>query len=251
MRESNGNTDVVAPSSAPMLPIVPLPVALMDSAPGPKYSMILLVPPFTVRRVQREVMTSFGAVQPASLPVRCTPTSLGWSTSHGRPAITSPQSAPPTPIASIPSPAPFGVCEAAREGVVLEDDLVDDPRARPPEADAVLLRHRAEEVVHLLVLPDRAPQVVGGARLGADQVVAVHGRGHRHARAPRLHELQQGHLRRRVLHRDPVHGEAQDRPAALPRLALEVPAVGDQDLLGPRQPPAPPPPPPPHPPPPP
>ena len=53
MRASNGKTDVVAPSSAPMLQIVALPVALIDSAPGPKYSMILLVPPFTVSSVQR------------------------------------------------------------------------------------------------------------------------------------------------------------------------------------------------------
>ena len=53
MRPSNGNTDVVAPSSAPMLQIVPLPVALIDSAPGPRYSTILLVPPLTVRSVQR------------------------------------------------------------------------------------------------------------------------------------------------------------------------------------------------------
>ena len=96
-----------------MLQIVPFPVALIDSAPGPKYSMILLVPPLTVRRVQRKVMMSFGAVQPPSLPVRCTPISLGWSTSQGSPAITSPQSAPPTPIASIPRPPPLGVWESA------------------------------------------------------------------------------------------------------------------------------------------
>ena len=53
MWSSKWNSEVVAPSSAPMLQMVPLPVALMDSAPGPKYSMILLVPPFTVRRPQR------------------------------------------------------------------------------------------------------------------------------------------------------------------------------------------------------
>src|SRR5437016_9641760 len=100
MRESKGKTDVVAPSSAPMLQIVPLPVALMDSAPGPKYSMILLVPPLTVRSVQRYVMMSFGDVHPWSLPVRWTPISFGWRTSHGSPAITSPQSAPPTPMRS-------------------------------------------------------------------------------------------------------------------------------------------------------
>ncbi len=45
--------DVVAPSSAPMLQMVALPVALMDSAPGPKYSTTLLVPPLTVSSVHR------------------------------------------------------------------------------------------------------------------------------------------------------------------------------------------------------
>ena len=44
---SQGKTDVVAPSSAPILVMVALPVALMVLAPGPKYSMIAPVPPFT------------------------------------------------------------------------------------------------------------------------------------------------------------------------------------------------------------
>ena len=43
MRSSNGNTDVVAPSSAPMLAMVALPVALKVALPGPKYSRMALV----------------------------------------------------------------------------------------------------------------------------------------------------------------------------------------------------------------
>ena len=57
-------------------------------------------------------MTSFGEAQPLNFPVSRTPISFGCSTSQGRPAITSPASAPPTPIASMPSPPPFGVCES-------------------------------------------------------------------------------------------------------------------------------------------
>ncbi|MNC96645.1 hypothetical protein D3C83_140710 [compost metagenome] len=49
MFSSYGNSDVVAPISAPMLQTVALPVAVMLSAPGPKYSMMAPVPPFTVR----------------------------------------------------------------------------------------------------------------------------------------------------------------------------------------------------------
>src|SRR6266550_2854218 len=163
MRESNGNTEVVAPSSAPMLQIVPFPVALIDSAPGPKYSMILLVPPLTVRRVQRKVMMSFGAAHAdREHPEAAAVGRVGVGADH----------------------------EPAGEGVVLEDDLVDDPGARLPEADPVFPRGRAEEVVDLLVLADRASQVVRAAALGTDQMVAVERGGDRHALAPRMHELQ-------------------------------------------------------------
>ena len=48
MRSSEGNIEVVAPSSAPMLVMVALPVALMVRAPGPMYSTMALVPPDTV-----------------------------------------------------------------------------------------------------------------------------------------------------------------------------------------------------------
>ena len=60
-----GKIDVVAPSSAPMFVIVPLPVQLMDAAPGPKYSMIRFVPPSTVR-IQRASGSRLGALNPLS-----------------------------------------------------------------------------------------------------------------------------------------------------------------------------------------
>ena len=61
---SYGKSDVVAPISAPMLQIVPLPVAEIESAPGPRYSMIAPVPPSTVRMRATSRMTSFGLDQP-------------------------------------------------------------------------------------------------------------------------------------------------------------------------------------------
>ena len=64
---SYGNSEQVAPISAPMLQIVALPVAEIDSAPGPKYSTIAPVPPFTVRMPATLRMTSLAAVQPAEL----------------------------------------------------------------------------------------------------------------------------------------------------------------------------------------
>ena len=95
-----------------MLQIVALPVALIVRAPGPMYSMIELVPPDTVSWPATHRMTSLGAVQPLSLPVRYTAMRRGWRSSHGSPAIVSTASAPPTPTAHAPAPPAFGVCES-------------------------------------------------------------------------------------------------------------------------------------------
>src|SRR5258708_38575033 len=95
-----------------MLQIVPLPVADKDSAPSPKYSTIAPVPPFTVNIPATLRITSLADVQPDNFPVSLTPISFGNLSSHGKPAITSQASAPPTPIAIIPNPPAFGVCES-------------------------------------------------------------------------------------------------------------------------------------------
>src|SRR3954464_5394612 len=109
MLSSYPNVDVVAPTSAPMLQIVPLPVQLIELAPGPKYSTIAPVPPFTVRIPATFRITSFGDAHPDSSPVRRTPISFGTRVLNGQPAITSTASAPPTPIAIMPRPPAFGV----------------------------------------------------------------------------------------------------------------------------------------------
>ena len=76
----------------------------MDKAPGPKYSTIAPVPPFTVKISATFKITSLGAVQPDNFPVNLTPMSLGNFNSQAIPAITSTASAPPTPMATIPNP---------------------------------------------------------------------------------------------------------------------------------------------------
>ena len=103
---------VVAPTSAPMLQIVPFPVADNDFAPSPKYSTIAPVPPLTVKMPATFKITSLAATQPLNFPVSFTPISFGIFNSHAIPAITSTASAPPTPIATIPSPPAFTVCES-------------------------------------------------------------------------------------------------------------------------------------------
>ena len=102
----------MAPISAPILQIVPLPVQLILVAPSPKYSTIAPVPPFTVKIPATFKITSLGAVQPFNFPVNLIPINLGHFNSHGSPAITSQASAPPTPIAIMPKPPAFTVCES-------------------------------------------------------------------------------------------------------------------------------------------
>src|SRR5215203_6479690 len=109
MLASYGKSEVVAPISAPMLQIVALPVAEIESAPGPWYSMIAPVPPSTVSTLATSRITSFGLDQPDRLPVRCTPITFGQRTLNGNPVITSTASAPPTPMATMPSPPALGV----------------------------------------------------------------------------------------------------------------------------------------------
>ena len=111
-RSERENTEVVAPISAPMLQMVAMPVADMVSTPSPKYSMMAPVPPETVRMSATLRMISLGAVQLVSDPFRLTPITLGALSSHGRLAMTSTASAPPTPTAHMPSPPALGVWES-------------------------------------------------------------------------------------------------------------------------------------------
>ena len=104
MDSSYPKVEVVAPTSAPILQIVPLPVQLIDTAPSPKYSTIAPVPPFTVSMPATLRITSLAEVHPLSRPVNLIPISLGNFNSQAMPDITSTASAPPTPIAIIPRP---------------------------------------------------------------------------------------------------------------------------------------------------
>ena len=70
MLSSKGNSEVVAPTSAPILQIVPFPVHDIDEVPEPKYSTMWLVPPFTVNSSQTRRITSLGDAQPDNSPVR-------------------------------------------------------------------------------------------------------------------------------------------------------------------------------------
>ena len=108
---------------------------------------------------------------------------------------------------------------------------MNDAGPGTPEAEAVLARGRPEEVVDLVALADRALQILRGAALRADQMVAMERRRHGDALASRHHELEERHLPGDVLQRDAVHAQVEDRLAALPLLLLEIVAMRDEDFL--------------------
>ena len=241
MLASYGNSDVVAPISAPMLQIVPLPVAEIESAPGPWYSMIAPVPPSTVRMRATSRMTSFGARparqragEPDADDLR--PADVEREPGHHVDGVGAADADGDHAEAAGVGRVRVGADHhPAGEGVVLEHDLVDDPAARAPEADAVLRRHGAQEVVDLLVGVDGDAEVDRRPDLGLDQVVAVDGRRHGDLRQAGGHELQQGHLGRGVLHGDAVGVEVGVALAAHQLLARRVDEVVDEDLLGQRE----------------
>ena len=74
-----------------------------------------------------------------------------------------------------------------------------------------------------------------GAFARLDQVVAVHRRRHRDARDVRLRELEQRHLRGRVLHRHAVGAKLQVALSGAQVGRRRVVEVPDEDLLRQRQ----------------
>ena len=118
-----------------------------SSAPGPKYSTIAPVPPFTVRMpatVEDDVLRRGPARERAGEPhadqlrdARVVRPARHHVDRVGA-ADADRDHAEPARVRRVRVGADH---HAAGERVVLEHDLVDDPAARLPEADAVLRRH--------------------------------------------------------------------------------------------------------------
>ena len=122
--------------------------------------------------------------------------------------------------------------QLARERVLLEHDLVDDPGARPPESCAVLRRRRLQEIVDLLILGQRLAQVGLALDTRLNEVVAVDRGRHRDSLTARLHELQHGRLAEHVLQHDAVRAKEEVALAGFHRLVLRIVRVSQQDLVG-------------------
>ena len=120
---------------------------------------------------------------------------------------------------------------AAGEGVVLEDDLVDDAAPGTPESNAVFGAHRTQEVVHLAVGVVGIAQVQLRSDFGENQVITMHGGGDCRGRQTCRHELQQCHLRCGVLHCHAVGIEVGVAATPLHLLGAWVNQVIDQDFF--------------------
>ena len=85
------------------------------------------------------------------------------------------------------------------EGVVLEDDLVDDTRAWFPETDVVLGACGGQKVINFLVDALCPVQILLTTDLSFNQVITVNSRGCGNGWHASGHELKNGHLSSCVL----------------------------------------------------
>ena len=122
--------------------------------------------------------------------------------------------------------------ETTGEGIVLEEDLVDDTRAGLPESDVVLGAGAGEEVVDLLVDANGALEILGTANLGLNQVVAVDGAGVGDRGHAGRHELEDSHLCGGILAGNTVGSQLEIGNATLDLLAVGVIQVRVENLLG-------------------
>ena len=120
--------------------------------------------------------------------------------------------------------------------IVLQDDLMDYAGTRPPETDAVSCRRTLQKAIDFGVLAICLCEVRRCARTGPHKVVAMHCRRNRHTVPPGIHELQEGHLGRCVLHGNAVGTKVCIvHPTAVRRERTFVVKVSIKYLFGQRQ----------------
>lgn len=101
-----------------------------------------------------------------------------------------------------------------RQSIVLQHSLMNDARAWGPKVHAVLLRRRFQEVKNLLVRLNTGLKIVVRTLGPHDQMITVDASRDSRTLQVAGHELQQGHLSRRILHVHTVRLEAQVSAAA-------------------------------------
>jgi hypothetical protein len=111
----------------------------------------------------------------------------------------------------------------AGESIIFKDNLVDDTCTGFPEANAKFIGDRSQEIIYFFIGIERCPEVLNGAGLGLDQVVAMHGGRNGNFIPAAGHKLQEGHLGRSVLHGNPVRGKIH---------VINAPVIGYTSRLG-------------------
>ncbi len=113
---------------------------------------------------------------------------------------------------------------------------MDDARPGFPETESVTVGHAPQEIVHLAVRLGGRRHVGGRSAVGHDQMVAMDRSRHRRTVAPGVHELQQRHLRRGILHGHAVGAEVHVVFAPDERPGVRaVEQMGVKNLFGQRQ----------------
>lgn len=121
------------------------------------------------------------------------------------------------------------------EGVVLEDDLVDDTGARAPETNVVLGAGSGQEVVDLLVDVNGAGKILLTTNLGLNEMVAVDSGGVGNRLHASGHELEDSHLGGGILAGHAVGSQLQVRFSTLDLLAMGIVKMRVENLLGVRE----------------
>ena len=95
----------------------------------------------------------------------------------------------------------------SRECIIFEHYLMDDSGTRSPETDMVFLRNRLQEVVNLLISLASLRKILRSTHIGTNQVITMYGSRYGHLVLTCIHELQERHLRSRILHRHAIRSE--------------------------------------------
>ena len=95
----------------------------------------------------------------------------------------------------------------AGESIIFQNHLVDNPRTRFPESEAVFIGDRFQKIIDFTIHILSLEQICIGVLPGLDQVIAMDGGRHSSLCFSSHHELQQGHLCSRILHSHTVGGK--------------------------------------------
>ena len=95
----------------------------------------------------------------------------------------------------------------SRKCIVFEHNLMDDSGTRSPETDMVFLRNRLQKVINLLISLASLRKILRSTHIGTNQVITMYGSRYGHLVLACIHELQERHLRSRILHRHAIRSE--------------------------------------------